>query len=207
MARQTGMDSAASLEEPQATALNPEQARDAVLMARVATGDREAFGEIVDRHRDALVNVLTRLSGDPERAQDLAQEAFVRLFHAAPRYREQGTFRAYLYRIATNLLRSEERRARRVHFFSFESSREPLAPGGPDEDAERAELRSRLQRALTKLPLNFRVPLVLHVVEGWTVPEIARATNTREGTIKSRISRGRDGLRRALGQADEGGER
>ena len=85
-------------------------AADADLMARLRAGDRDALGDLVERHKDALVNYLTRLTGRRERGEELAQEAFVRLLQAVPRYREEGKLLPYLYRIATNLARSEDRR-------------------------------------------------------------------------------------------------
>lgn len=169
---------------------------DAELMAATRSGDREAFGDLVDRYKDALVNYLTRLAGCRERAADLAQETFLRLYETRDRYQERGQLQAYLYRIATNLLRSERRRERRFRLL------EPLL-GTPDrDDAERgagetllaSETQEQVARALARLPLRFRVPVVLHELEGWTYPDIARHLGCRVGTVKSRIHRGRKRL-------------
>jgi RNA polymerase sigma-70 factor (ECF subfamily) len=84
----------------------PEPPSDAELMVRVREGDREAFAELVERHKDAVVSYLARLTADPDRAEDLGQETFLRLFRAAGSYSEQGYLRAYLLRIGTNLVRS-----------------------------------------------------------------------------------------------------
>ncbi len=87
---------------------------DANLMARVAAdGDREAFAMLVNRYKDSLVAYLARLTGCPEQAQDVAQESFLRLYSAAAKYKDRGYLRAYLFRIATNLVRSQERREQR----------------------------------------------------------------------------------------------
>ena len=88
-------------------------ASDDRLVALGLTGDRAAWGELVERHKDGLVNYLTRMTGERGAAEDLAHDAFVRLFERAASYRPQGRFRAYLYRIAVNLLRSQERRKQR----------------------------------------------------------------------------------------------
>ena len=69
---------------------------DADLMARVRSGDREAFAHLVDRHKDAMVNYLTRLTGSRDRAEEVAQETFVRLYRSASRYKEQGRLGGYL---------------------------------------------------------------------------------------------------------------
>jgi RNA polymerase sigma-70 factor (ECF subfamily) len=178
---------------------------DAELMARVRTGDREAFADLVDRHKDAVVNYLARLSGDRDRAEDMAQETFLRLFRAAGSYSEQGYLRAYLFRIGTNLVRSEERRERRFRlllpFLRREERDEPAAPSG----LLLQELHCEVAGAVAGLPLRFRVPLVLHEIEGWSYEEIARELGCREGTVKSRIHRGRQRLREKLQPYWQGG--
>lgn len=179
---------------------------DAELMSRTRAGDREAFGELVDRHKDVMVNYLTRLTGSRERAEDVAQEAFLRLYRHAPRYQEQGQLAAYLFRIATNLVRSEERKARRWRIISsvFSSNGHH---GGTDPQAALlgAEAAERLAGALASLPLHFRSALVLREVEELPYQEIARITGCREGTVKSRINRGRELLRRQLTPYVNGG--
>lgn len=182
-----------------------EQPSDAELMARVREGDREAFADLVDRHKDAVVSYLTRLTGDRDRAEDLGQETFLRLFRSAGDYTEQGYLRAYLYRIATNLVRSEERRERRLRlltpFLSRERHAEPAAPSG----LLRQELHREVAAALAKLPLRYRVPLVLHEIEGWSYVDIAEEIGCREGTVKSRVHRGRQQLKQKLDPYWNGG--
>lgn len=175
-----------------------EQPTDAELMSRVRDGDREAFAGLVDRHKDAVVGYLARLTGDRDRAEDLAQEAFLRLFRSAADYDERGYLRAYLIRIATNLVRTEERRQRRfsilLPFLRGRDHAEPAAPTG----LLRRELHREVTTALADLPLRYRVPLVLHEIEGWPYSEIARELGCREGTVKSRIHRGRQSLKQKL---------
>lgn len=173
---------------------------DASLMARVAQGDRAAFTALVERHKDGLVAYLARLTGSPERGEDLAQEAFLRLFRAAGRYREEGHLAAFLYRIATNLVRSEARRERRWRLLA-----PVLAPAGVPAEEPRGprrvlqrELQDRLGRAVAALPLSLRAPLVLYEIEEWPQREIARALGCREGTVKSRLHRARARLREEL---------
>ncbi len=179
---------------------------DADLMTRFAAGDREAFGELVERHKDGLVSYLARLAGSRDRAEDLAQEAFLRLFRRAPAYRERGQFTAFLYRIATNLLRDEERRARRWRLLAgalalggdlFSRSTRPAEPAAP-ERLLAEEARRRLVAELAALPIEWRAPLVLAEIEGWPLAEVARTLGCREGTVKSRLFRGRRRLQQAL---------
>jgi len=180
------------------------QADDAALMAAVRAGERDAFASLVERHKDAVVNYLTRLTADRDRAEDLAQETFLRLWRA-PRYDEQGKLLPFLFRIATNLVRTEERRARRWRLIAAvlphlaPSAAAPAPPGDPAAAVERRELRERLVRAIAALPLNYRVPLVLRDVEDMSYEEIAAALGCPEGTVKSRINRARTLLREQFG--------
>jgi len=175
---------------------------DAELMARTGEGDRPAFGVLVDRYKDPMVNYLTKLTGNRSSAEEAAQDTFIKLFHAAPRYREQGQFSAYLYRIATNLVRQEERRKRRWYLITGALTRDARAVARDTESASQALLRQELGRelvaGLSRLPLRYRVPLVLRDIQGWSYDEIARLTSSRLGTVKSRISRGRSLLRHSL---------
>lgn len=182
---------------------------DAELMAATREGDRDAFAVLVERYKDPLVGYLTRLTGCRQRAEDLAQDAFLALYQHAGRYVEQGRLQGLLYRIATNRLRSQERRARRWRLLepvllSRNGHRaEPAAPQRVLADEAQRELAA----ALADLPLAFRVPLVLHEIEGWPYADVARWLGCREGTVKSRIHRGRQRLRERLAPYFEGGPR
>jgi RNA polymerase sigma-70 factor (ECF subfamily) len=181
---------------------------DAELMAATREGDRDAFALLVDRYQDPLVGYLARLTGCRQRAEDLAQDAFLALYQHADRYVERGRLQGLLYRIATNRLRSQERRARRWRLL------EPalVSRNGHGSEPARApqrvladEAQRELAAALAALPIAFRVPLVLHEIEGWPLAEVARWTGCREGTVKSRIHRGRRRLRERLAPYFEGG--
>lgn len=181
-------------------ALQAVETPDGDLFARAREGDRSALADLVERHKDPLVNYLTRMAGSRDRAEDLAQEAFVRLVERSESYREQGRLKAYLYRIATNLLRSAERRERRWRLL------EPVfALGLPRHESPRQDLRllrdelaEELLAGLRSLPIHYRVPLVLRDVEDWSYQEIAGMLDCAEGTVKSRIHRGRELLRNRL---------
>lgn len=176
---------------------------DGELMARTQAGSRDAFAQLVDRHKDLLVGYLTRLTGQKDRAEDLAQEAFLRLFTSAGAYRERGQMRAYLFRIATNLLRSEERRSARWRRLRglFASSNGHMEAGeapSPEKRLLATEIGGRVGSALAELPLRYRAPLVMREIEGLSYREIGTALGCREGTVKSRIHRGRLLLRDRL---------
>lgn len=181
---------------------------DAELMSRVGRGDRDAFATLVERHKNPLVRYLASLTRNRDRAEELAQDAFVRLFQRAHRYEERGQFAPYLFRIATNLLRTEERNRRRrellLRAFSWNGAAE--APS-PHAVLARDELSARLAEALSLLPLRYRSPLLLREMEGWSYGDIGRALGCGEGTVKSRIHRGRERLRRLLEPYWNGGRR
>ena len=182
---------------------------DSELVARIQRGDRAAFATLVDRHKHRLVNYLTGLVRDRDRSEELAQDVFLKLYQHRGRYQERGQFLPYLYRIATNLARSEERKRRRREFLlqtfatNWNGHRE-LVPS-PQTELLRNELGTRVGEAIEALPLRYRSPLLLREIEGWSYHDIAAALKCREGTVKSRVHRGREQLRRVLAPYWNGG--
>lgn len=173
---------------------------DSQLFSRARNGEAEALTRLVDRHKDRLVNYLSKMIGSRDQAEDVAQEAFLRLFARSGGYVEQGKLQAYLYRIATNLVCSQGRRARRWqvirsllrHPNGYHS--EPLQQSRLLD----SELQTRLGEALLKLPSRYREAIVLSRVEGLSYREIGELLGCREGTVKSRIFRARQLLQRDL---------
>ena len=172
---------------------------DDALMQRVREGDDDAFGEIVDRYKDSLVNYLTHLVRSRDRAEEIAQDAFVRLYRNADKYREQERLGPYLFRIATNLVVTEARREKRWNLLlpRLHASTRQSEPA-PDTTLLTDEIQRQVHAALEKLPLKYRAPLVLFEIEEWSYDEIAKAMEVAVGTVKSRISRARELLRRHL---------
>ena len=153
----------------------PLEVSDEELMARTRLGERAAFACLVERHQDGLVAYLSRLTGSRDRGEDLGQETFLRAYRFAARYREEGHFKAYLFRIATNLARSEARSERRrrlfLPFFRWVDAVEPLA----SREMLRDEADAQVAQAIASLPMRLREPVVLHEIEDWPYTEIARA--------------------------------
>lgn len=186
--------------------MSPLEPTDGDLMARMARGDREALAILADRYKDDLVNYLSRLVGR-DSGEELAQDTLLRVFEAAVRYREEGKFQAFLYRIATNLARSHERRARRdravVAAFWAHGEGSPPWPFRSVEPSHEhllfeAETGRALERELRLLPMKFRVPLLLFAVQGWSQRSISELLGCGEGTVRTRIHRGRERLRLRL---------
>lgn len=177
---------------------------DAQLLMRSRKRDAQAFAELIDRYKDRMVNYLTRLTGCRDRAEDIAQETFVRFYKQLHHYRDEGTLSAYLFRIATNLVRSEERRKRRWQLLQpllatshFGRNGHHSAPS-PQADALASEEQIQVTRALASLDLLYRAPLVLREIEGLTYQQISEALRCSEGTVKSRLHRGRLLLKQSL---------
>jgi RNA polymerase sigma-70 factor (ECF subfamily) len=169
-------------------------------MRRVQEGDREAFASLVERHKAPLVRFLSALARDRSRAEEVAQDTFVRLFELSHKYEERGQFTSYLFRIAANLLRTEDRTLRRraILLKVFSTNGNHVRAPSPQTVCLRDEMSHRLWEALASLPLRYRSPLVLRDMEGWSYTDIARALSCGEGTVKSRIHRGRERLRLLL---------
>lgn len=184
---------------------------DHALLEATCAGDETAFAELVRRYRNQITSYIYRMTNDYDGAVDLAQETFVRIYRARDRYQTSYAFSTYIYRIATNLAISELRKRKRRRLVSltgvFQQRDGHDAPceinpadARPLQDAAlvEAERSAAVTRAIATLPEKYRAPLVLRDVEGKTYEEIAGILETSEGTIKSRISRGRNLLREKL---------
>jgi len=160
--------------------------------------DDAAFASLVDRYKDSLINYLRHLTRSHERAEDLAQEAFVRLYRSRESVRDES-LAPYLFRIATNLAVSQVRRDKRwrlllPRFIATQPQSEPPA----DHRVLTNEIQSKVAAALERLPVKLRAPLVLFEIEEWPYHEIAKALGCRIGTVKSRIFRAREHMRKDL---------
>lgn len=186
-----------------------ERISDHALLIATREGDESAFEELVNRYRNQITNFLYRMLNDYDEAVDLAQETFVRVYQAAARYHDAYAFSTYIYRIATNLAISELRKRKRRRLISLnalfgideENAVEFQPPDKqPLQDAvyDDAQIQAVVARAIATLPEKYRAPLILRDVEGKTYEEISTILETNEGTIKSRISRGRNLLREKL---------
>jgi RNA polymerase sigma-70 factor, ECF subfamily len=171
---------------------------DAELIAAHASGDPNAFGELVRRHRDRMWAVALRTLRDPEEAADALQEAFISAFRAASSFRAESQVTTWLHRIVVNacLDRIRRRQARPTVPLPETGPGEPVAAG--DDMADR-ETRLVVADALAALPEEQRVPIVLVDVEGYSVADTARLLGIAEGTVKSRCARGRAKLAKVLG--------
>ena len=166
------------------------------LIASARKGDRQAFGELVQKHRDGVVNVVYRMCGDPELAEEAAQEAFIRAWKNLHSYHEQYLFRNWLYRIAMNValdaLRSERKNIA-LDDLPLRSDND-----GPEIRVEKKEKVEHIRKAIRALPMNSRSVLILREYERLSYREIAATLDIPLGTVMSRLNYARNQLRQCL---------
>jgi RNA polymerase sigma-70 factor (ECF subfamily) len=165
---------------------------DGPLVDRAKRGDRWAFEQLVERHQHRLFTLAARTLGSPDDAGDAVQEAFLRAWLSLPRFRGGALFSTWLYRICLNAAHDQrlKRRAEPVELVERPDPRDAFAA---------SELSGELQDALDALDETYRVAVVLYDVLGCSYAEIAEMTGVPEGTVKSRIYRGRTELAQRLG--------
>ena len=183
-------------------------ANESGLVARCLQGDGFAFSRLVGLHEGMVVNLAQRLLGDREEARDLAQDVFLQVFRTLGRFQGRSSLKTWIYRITVNQCRNRQRwwrRRRRDKALSLEDlkpmdeARLADAEGVPAfEQVARRETAQRVQDALLRLSFDHRSILVLREVEGLRCEEIATALGVPEGTVKSRLARAREQLRRLL---------
>jgi RNA polymerase sigma-70 factor (ECF subfamily) len=153
--------------------------------------------EVARDHGQFLYRVAYRLAGNDDDAQDLVQEALIRVKRGLERY-EPGSLEGWLARIVTNVFYDEMRRRKRRPTDPLPDDPAPVLPPSPAADEASTELPEEIQRALDDLPDEFRVPVVLCDVGDLSYEQIAQATGVPIGTVRSRLHRGRRMLRATL---------
>jgi RNA polymerase sigma-70 factor (ECF subfamily) len=184
---------------PAATSSPSVEDADNALARLASVGDTTAFEALYRRHVGRVLGVITRLVGGAgARAEDLAQEAFVRAWQALPSYRFESAFGTWLYRLAVNTALMELR-SRRSQPFTDSGDDVFEEFGTTDTAGHVAALSQDLERAVATLPARARAVLVLHDVEGWKHEEIATELDMAVGTSKAQLHRARRLLRTRLG--------
>ncbi|NNE08298.1 MAG: sigma-70 family RNA polymerase sigma factor [Gemmatimonadetes bacterium] len=169
-------------------------------MARIAAGEEAAFRELVEAWEQPVFAFLARMLGNREDARDLAQETFVRVFEQASRYRPEGKFRSWLFRIAGNFARTALRRRKVLQWVGLDSAQNLVRDTGesPDGAIERRERDRRLQAALDKLPARQKEAIVLQRFHEMSQHEVAGAMGTSVPAVESLLHRGMQALRTEL---------
>jgi len=166
---------------------------------RRAEDDGLEWADVVARYADVVYTMAVRLTGDDEEARDLAQDVMLRLHRGLRRYRE-GNFEGWLYRTTLNVFRDRLRKRKRLREDALPEAPDPRLtdPEWVEEVVAQNELHDVVQRALVKLPPEYREAVVLRDLQGRSYDEIAEILDVPSGTVRSRIHRGREALRQLL---------
>ena len=176
-------------------------------LKQAAKGSAEAFEQLVIKYQTTVYNLCLRMTGDPEDAADMTQEAFLKAWRNLDSFQGNAAFSTWLYRLASNTcldhLRSLKRRPQLSLMMEDEDGETQeldVADPTPDPEAQVIALdeQSRLNEALQSLEPEQRQILILRAVNGLSYTEIAQTMELKEGTVKSRLARARDQLRKIL---------
>ncbi|MFT8873068.1 MAG: RNA polymerase sigma factor SigW [Sporolactobacillus sp.] len=177
------------------------------LIRRIKKGDHQAFAEMVNHYKNGVYIICLRMTGNREEAEDLSQETFLRAFRSIDQFDIDRKFSTWLFRIATNLSIDTLRRKKAKLSLDAEvpgtegltleavlADQQPL----PDERLMQAETERRVQSGIERLPDKYRIAVVLKYVEELSLKEISEIMDIPVATVKTRIHRGREMLRRYL---------
>jgi len=168
-------------------------ATERALVERCRAGDEEAFGELVERYKDLVFALIARTVQDRSRAEDLAQEVFLRVHRGLPYFRGEARLSTWIYRIVANVCVQDHERVRPV--VPLENARSPSAA---DRQYGDFELRDRLEKAIARLPAQYRLVIAAHYLQGVQYEDLAVAMNMSLGTVKTQLHRAKRELRQIL---------
>lgn len=180
--------------------LQQQQARkfedDFLLVRRFIDGDKSVFAQLVARHKEKVRNIIYLTLNNSNAADDIAQEVFITVYKNLKNFRFESQFTTWLYRITVNKCKDHLRKMQvRKTFLPIKEAEQ--IPGGKN-NLENEDISEIVRNAIEKLPARLRIPLILKDIEGFSYQEIAEATKSEMGTVKSRIFRAREGLRKIL---------
>jgi RNA polymerase sigma-70 factor (ECF subfamily) len=176
--------------------------RDAADVARVLSGDVAAFEGIVRRWQGPLVNMAWRYCRDRSRAEELAQDAFIRAWRGLASWRRESSFSTWLFALAANVFRSELKRFPTISVL-LEDVAEPARPAHQHDQLHERQLSERLRRAVLTLPPRYREPVILFYFHEMDLSAAAGTLRMPEGTMKARLARARELLRRRHPQLND----
>ena len=170
------------------------------LVERCRSGDEHAFQELVDRYKDLVFALIARTLQDRARAEDLAQEVFLRVHRGLPYFRGEARLSTWIYRIVANVCVQEHGGRLATTSLDDEQTRAEVraAAGSIDRQFGALELRDRLEKAIARLPPHYRLVIAAHYLEGVRYEDLAEALQMPLGTVKTQLHRAKQQLRRLL---------
>ena len=181
------------------------------LVIQVKEGDKESFNSLFMKYEKKVFNLSLRLLGDVAGAEDLSQEVFLHAYQNIHKFRQRANFFTWLYRITINCWKNRVKYEKSRKSSSHISIDEPIQTSGkeiirefpdsspsPSQSLEDQERNLLIHRSIEKLPPNYRIILILRDIEDRTYEEVARVLRCRLGTVKSRLARAREELRKIL---------
>lgn len=184
------------------------KAGDAELVAQAQAGDRRAFEELVDRHKQKAYHIAFGFARDREDAKDLSQEAFLKAFTYLKNFDGRSSFYTWFYRIVVNVCLDYKRRAKRTVADQFdetdesqmEPSHQPARPLSPDQHVLAGQISRKIDAAVQSLPLKQKAAFILKNHQGLSIKEIAEVMESAEGTVKVHLHRAVTALRQRLAE-------
>ena len=161
-------------------------------------GEREAFRELFELHRDRVYSIALRYSGDESAAMDIAQDTFVKLFGSIQDFRGEAAFQTWIYRLVVNSCFDYQRRAKRLTPLADRLLSTLRAPADALADMLRSEVRVSVREAVECLSPTLRMAIVLRYTEGLSYEEMSQVLNCSLGTVASRLNRAHKSLERKL---------
>lgn len=173
---------------------------EAEIIGACKKGDRDAFHDLFEAHKDRVYTIAFHYSCDEAMARDVTQQVFLKLFMSINQFHEDSQFTTWLYRIVANACTDEHRKRRRFVPFSPEIEVKTMVEKGSQEEAyHRREVAASVRGAIAELTPKLRLPILLKYVEGLSYDEIAESLGLSIGTVSSRLNRGHKMLARKLG--------
>jgi RNA polymerase sigma-70 factor (ECF subfamily) len=186
--------------------------REALLVRRLRERDERAFRELITDYGDQIYNLLYRMTGNKDEAQDVAQEVFITVFKSIDQFRGEAKLSTWLYRVAANHCKNRIKYLARRHDKArsdYDETAERISGGGaaavgaghvsrPDDDLASRETERQVQAAIAELEEDHRLVVVLRDIEELSYEEIVQITGLPEGTVKSRLHRARLALKEKL---------
>src|SRR3954449_2686613 len=172
-------------------------ASDRELVERCRRGDEGAFQELVERYRQLVFALIARTVADSSRAEDLAQDVFLRIYRGLPYFRGEARLSTWIYRIVSNVCLQQDASRWPAPSLDDPDGRVPV-PAVIDRQYSDLELRDRLEKAIALLPTPYRLLIAAHYLEGVQYEDLAEAMQLPLGTVKTQLHRARRQLRRLL---------